>query len=393
MKKICIVILILLVLFSGCATHFDKQMQNPIFSSTTTDGTTPSTATSTIIIPPTETHSGAEQWDPESGSVHDVSDMIIQEGQFRLDCLYATNNIMVYSDILADNIMVVPYESDFLKPKRESVYTVSFGMHTKMYIHGDILYTIEQNYETQEWDVKAYALLDGQPINTFATKDTFGYTSAKDAVLLFCTEENQQRIYRKNLVDGHEDTVLVWDTSDKFSKPIISDIVESENGFAFVGNIFTPDSYQSVLCCGFIDLHGNLFELNMYNDEQRVNVSNGGILVQDDIRGFDSKYEPDGKYFFYDLETMSIKEIDAQDPKCRIFISNNGKYLVAAYIEAEGFSFWVYDLIQGEYLETIHYKTVDTQVSQYDVSLDENKNGFYLLLKSNIKTQLIYFGI
>ncbi len=383
MKKICIVILILLVLFSGCTTCLDKQTQNPLFSSATTDCT----------IPPTETNSGDEQWNPDSGSSYDVSEMIIQEGQFRLDRVYAENSIMVYSDIQTDNLMVVPYESEFLKPKRESMCTLHAGMYSKKYINNDILYTIGKDYVHQEWIVKVYALSNGQLINTFATKDAFGYTSVKDAALLLRTEENRQILYRKNLIDGYEDMLLVWEMSDKFSKPIISDIVESENGYAFVGNIFTPDSYQSVLCCGFIDLHGNLLELNMYNDEKRVNIYSCGILVQDDIRGFDSKYDPEGKYYFYDLETLTIKEMDAQDPKCRIFISNNGKYLAAACFETEGFSFWVYDLIQGEYLKTIHYKTVDIQVSQYDVSFDENKNGLYLLLKSKIKTQLIYFGI
>ena len=386
MNKFGIVALVLIIILSGCTYPANNTSHNPSFASTETNGTWPSGGATF----PTDTQTGGEQWWLEGNGVYDASNMIIQQNQYRLDCIDAEKNIMIYSDILASSIMIVPYDPETLVPNKKDAYTLSVGIRSTIKINDSFLYVVETGDETK---VKTYALLDGQLINVMTVYDPIGYTPESDSVLLIHTEVGKQKIYRKNLVDQHEDVLLIWNTSDKYSQPIISDIVESENGFAFVGNIFTLDSYQSVLCCGFIDLQGNLLNFNMYNDEQRVIVCSCGILVQDDIRGFDSKYNPDGKYYFYDLETLTIKEMDGQNPKCRIFISNNGKYLVAAYIDVGEFRFWVYDLIQGALLKTIHYKTVDIQVSQYDISLDESKNGFYLLLKSNIKTQLIYFGI
>lgn len=386
MNKLGIVALVLIIILSGCTYLANNTSHNPSFSSTETNCTAPSAGT----IPPTDTQAGAVQGWQEGNGVYDAPNLIMQQSQYRLDRIDAEKNVMIYSDISASSIMVVPYDPETLVPNKNAAYTLSIGMRSTIKITGSFLYTVETDYETK---IKTYALLDGQLINVMTIHDPIGYTPREDSVLLIHTETGQQTIYRKNLVDQHEDVLLIWNTSDKYSHPIISDIVESEKGFAFVGNIFTLDSYQSVLCCGFIDLQGNLLELNMYNDEQRVIVCGCGILVQDDIRGFDSKYNPEGKYYFYDLETLTIKEMDGQNPKCKIFISNNGKYLVSAYIDTEGFRFWVYDLIQGALLKTMHYKTVDIQVSQYDLSLDERKNGFYLLLKSNIKTQLIYFEI
>lgn len=393
MKPICIVVLIVIVLFSGCTNKFMNQIENPQLSDTTTDGTLPSSGSNTIVTSPTEIHTGHEPWKPESGGVYDISSMIMQQGQYRIDYLISERNVMIYSDALGGNTMAVPYDLGTLKLETESAYTLPAGVFAETYINHDVIYTTERDYKTREWIVKAYVWSNGQLVNTIVTKDSLGYTCAKNSILLFCTEENQQRIYLKNLINGNEDTLLIWDTSDKFSKPIISDIIQSENGFAFIGNIYTSNSSQSVLCCGFIDRQGNLLTLNMYNDEHQISICDGGILVQDDFQGFDSKYDPEGKYHFYDVETFSIKMMDAQDPRCKIFISSSGKILIAALIDEEVCSMWVYDLVRGECSNIFSYQIVDIQVSQYSISISEKENGFYLLLKGKSENQLIYFGL
>ena len=151
-----------------------NQIENPQLSDTTTDGTLPSSGSNTIVTSPTEIHTGHEPWKPESGGVYDISSMIMQQGQYRIDYLISERNVMIYSDALGGNTMAVPYDLGTLKLETESAYTLPAGVFAETYINHDVIYTTERDYKTREWIVKAYVWSNGQLVNTIVTKDSLG---------------------------------------------------------------------------------------------------------------------------------------------------------------------------------------------------------------------------
>ena len=104
MNKFGIVALVLIIILSGCTYPANNTSHNPSFASTETNGTWPSGGATF----PTDTQTGGEQWWLEGNGVYDASNMIIQQNQYRLDCIDAEKNIMIYSDILASSIMIEP---------------------------------------------------------------------------------------------------------------------------------------------------------------------------------------------------------------------------------------------------------------------------------------------
>lgn len=380
------------MLLSGCMISPSEQLSDMTTCLNTTTSVT-QIATQPTQVAPVATQPEKELWNPESGGIYDVSAMIPQIDGYCLSDVLAEQQLLIYKDIAFRSTIFVPFKLSELKAETENQFALLISSNTKIHIRGSLLHTWRDDYLLGEGLVEGYDILNRESLLTWKTKDRYGYSNTGDAVLFLHTDENQQRIYQKNLLDGYEKELLRWDITDKTVHPILHVVTQGESGFAFVGNIYTAYSPQSVLCCGFIDNNGKMLQMKLYSDEYRITVYRGGVLVQNDILGFDSVQEPDMYYQIFDANTLSIKKIQSQDPKCRISISDNGQYLIAYKKEGPSFHFWVYDMIQGQLLKKAEYTTAIENIGQYSISISEKENGFLLLLRHKNSAALLYFAL
>ncbi|MCD7755763.1 MAG: hypothetical protein LUJ09_05465, partial [Firmicutes bacterium] len=240
-----------------------------------------------------------------------------------------------------------------------------------------------------------YDLQTGTVLAQWDAKGTHGYSNTQDAVLLLQTDATnvyRQRIYQKNLLDGTETDLLLWEITDTSVQPTLYGLSQGENGFAFYGGVYDDKTFQ--YCCGFLDYDGNLECLTFYGNEYKFELYPGGLLVRGQDFGVFAEEQPEDLYQIYDADTLSFRTIPDLDGSAdAVTISDHGKYMIVNQLSNGELTYWVYDLRQAELMETFQYTPAYTDIYQYIVSISEEQNGFLLMLRrETLESALIYFA-
>lgn len=346
---------------------------------------------------PTETIESTLQnpWKEISENVFDISNLTENLQSLTVFNVSFEHRVFVCLDDDSNRIHFIPFELDKLSVDTNEDYMVTAPWTSEYSIRQNMLLIRESSW-VGERSVHTHNLSLKQMFTQWELPYTsiVGMSKNADEVLLVDTLENSQRIYVKNVVDGNDQEIFMWDTSDKTKTPTITMISQGNMGFAFTGWIYPSPNAQSVTCYGFIDNEGNLTDLKI-QDPFDVEFFSGGMVIYDAIPVYGSNPNQIGQYLVYSADTLSTVNItpETTDESAtrRICVSETGKYILTGSSLTEDGCFRVYETQTGNAIAKFDSAVAIEGPVQQISSISEKDKAFIIVALTETGSQVYYY--
>lgn len=390
--KLSNIMLALVFVFSFTAcTEQENNVTEPVSTNTHPTSTTSATQPASEATTPTD----ATEWISVGENIYDISSLADS-----LDALTVTNILLEQRLFvcMGENIgqlYFVPFDLDKLCINTQKTFVAQENWLSEYSVSNKCLLFHENSWGNSAQAIRIYDLVTQNTLAdwTLPRSSIVGIAKDQRAVLIADTDENVQRIYLKNVDDGLEEELLIWNVSDKTEKPTITMLVQGEKGFAFVGWIYPSPNAQSVMCYGLIDYEGNLITLKQGQFD--VSCFRGGIVLYDTTPIYGSSAEQRGLYTIYSADSLSVKEIIPETSQesaiRRIEVSENGKYILTGNSVFENGCFRIYDTEIGQMIAKFECGATTENPVRQMTSISEGDRAFVVVTLTNTDTQIYYF--
>lgn len=383
-KTVLIIVSFVIILcLTACTEHLVEP--NPPIST----GPSISNSTETTECAP------SSSWSEVSDKVFDISNLSDSLQSLVIFDVDLEQRVFICLDEDINRIHFIPFELNTLSVNNSEDYTVTTPWTSKYSIYQDML-LIQESSWFGEQSLHTHNLAAKQEINKWDLPYTsvIGIAKNPNEVLVVDTFENSQRIYTKDMLDGSDQEVLIWDTSDKTKKPTITMISQGDLGFAFTGWIYPSPDAQSVTCYGFIDNEGNLVEFHT-QDPFDVEFFRGGMIIYDTIPIYGSNTTQVGQFLIYSAETLSAVKITpesvGESTVRRIRVSETGKYFLTGSNLAKDGVFRIYEAETGNVIAEFDSVTTIEDPVQQITAISEKDKAFLVVTLAETGCQIYYY--
>lgn len=376
-----LIILVILAVLTGCSQHDIKETESM------------ATSVEATVSHPSDTvaDSTCNKWSCVANGVFDISQLYKRANTWAIVNILLEERIIVYSN--GNQLKFVQFDLEDLTQQWDSaIDTMEFGGTPYCVSKSYLLFSGRHQYDPVP-SVRVYDRIS----NTLTAKwelrevSAAGTTYIEDAMLIVDTEDHEQRIYIKNMENGREKNILLWENPDRTKKPIFTSLNQGQNGFAYVGMIYPAPGEQSIQCYGLVDNTGNIAAL-IRREQFAVAEYCGGIVIYDTVPAYGTVGDLTGRFVVLDANSMTVSEVIPETSEeglaRRIYVSDNGRYILTS---TKNGWFRVYDTNSGDLVARYKDEWTPENITQYLISISEKDHAFVVWYRTNAEPAIYYF--
>lgn len=388
MRKV-FVALALILLLTGCGNQDAEVICYTHMKETETTAATQATTVAEYLGETTS------EWVQVQENVYDISTLVDPTDERILVRIIPEERLLVYLDYHAEQYEFVPFHLEALVAQTDSTALLQMDIRSAFTVKGNYLQVM-----SAEWSyprtVMGYDLAENHALGEIWTMPDWaviGNASEPGKALIVEADEKFQRVYRKDMEDGTEETQFTWEISDRTQVPTITHITQGEQGYAFLGWILPTPEAQSVMCYGLIDQDGQIVALEKRGEFDYADFQ-GGYIIYDTIAAYGHSAEKTAVYHIYDGNTMRISQVHPETQQesvlNRICVSENGRYIVTGNSDREDGCYRVYDVETDTLVAKYECGAIAEDIIQQTAYVSERDVGFYVLTRT-VKGTLIHY--